>query len=345
MIKKTLLMALFFTASALKLGNAFQLPMDRDGADALTVQDVGVDVFLSTSEVPWLINGATQTLAADGTIMGGSSIAVYGILTSTFSGDASAYAYVELRATNTANSVSELLVPPIAVGITTSTTGSLHWPINNLVVFNPPIVAADNLCVRISSALGPLTTYRYNAAIFYRYLATNAPEDVWIPTDSRMGMKVVGGASFYGVKSASNTFGNNVSDDREGTEELDFDSGPDFIQTSSVPANQSMILLYGWAASSGSVSSWFDVDEATGIGDYRVIPNVVTSSFTALPKVYPRTFNSGYIWNTPILSYSVPTSQEFSFPWPIRMRKGLRFWESASNERFRLRTRNAKALR
>lgn len=352
-MKKLLLMALFFMATTLRFANAFQAPLDRDGVRAFNVQDVGVYVFLSTSEVPWLISGATQVLSGgavqgSGTAnVGGSSIAIYGILTSTFSGDAASYAYVELRSTNTANKVSELLVPPIAIGVSTSTVGSLHVPKNNFVVFDPPIVSADQVSVNISSALGALTTYRYNAAIFYRYLSTSLPEDVWFPNDDREAEKILGGASLYGVRASSGGVGG-LANDNLGAETLDFTQGPKFMMTSSVPANQASLMLYGWSASSGSTGSWFEVDDATGTQDYTVQFNVTTSSFNFLPRIYPRTFGVGldnYAWETPVAPVSVPTNFEFNFPWPIIARQGLRFTAGQATERFRLKARNRRALR
>lgn len=349
-------MALFFMVTTLKFANAFQLPLDRDGQAAFNVQDVGVYVFLSTSEVPWLLNGSSQNIpagAAIGTVspIGGSSIAIYGILTSTFSGDAASYAYVELRSTNTANKTSELLVPPIAVGVSTSTTGSLHVAKNNFVVFDPPIVSADQVSVNISSALGALTLYRYSAAIFYRYLSTNQPESLWIPNDDFQGVKAIGGASLYGVRTSTGGIGS-LANDRLGTETLDFNAGPAFVQTSSIPANQGHVMLYGWSASSGSSASSFKIDDSTGLGNYPLINAgttvVVFSSSSFLPDIYPRTFGptfDNYIWNTPIAAVNIPVSFEFSFPWPIIARQGLRFTANTATERFRLKSRNRRALR
>lgn len=342
MLKKLVVSTLFIAASTLKIADAYQLPKDRDGVAAGTVEDVGVHVFLSTSSLPWLLNGSTQTLAG-GTIVNTSSIAIYGVLTSSFSGDIGAPAYVHLRATNTANTTSELLTTPIAVGITTSTTGTFHVARNNLVLFRPPLVVPDGVSVNISSTPGSLTTNQFSAAVFYRYLATNAPEDVWFPNDDN-GIKTIGGASLYGVKPATgNTLGG-IANDGLGNEALDFTTDARFIQTSSVPANQAPVLLYGWSASSGALSSSFDIDAATGSGNYRIIPNVVTANLSFLPVIYPRTLEN-YSWGTIVPPTSVTTNSDFNFPWPLISPRGIRFQASVSTEMFRLKTRNARALR
>lgn len=341
---KTLLTALFFVSSACGMAQAYQLPLDRDGSPALNVQDVGVYVWLSTSEVPWLITGSTR-LASQGVIAGGSTIAVFGVLTSTFSGDLAAPAFVELRATNTANTTSELLVPAIPIGVSSTTTGQNGVPKNNFVEFNPPIIAYDSLSVNISSGLGPLIGYRFSAAVFYRYLATNGPEDVWYPDDDR-GQKTLGGASLYGVKSSTGgTFG--ATGDRQGTEALDLTVGPQFVMTSSVPVDQSPIMLYGWSASSGNTFNYFQVDDATGTNNYTQGPSL-QSSFNFLPAIYPRTFGTnfnGYLWLSPNTAQAIYNWSGFNFPWPIVARRGLRFTASTLSERFRLHTRNRRALR
>lgn len=348
MIKK-LFLFLVFTLLLPSLASAFKLPMDRDGELATTITDVGVKVYYSTgTESPYLITGGTSAFA-DGSGLKGSSVAIYGILTSTPQGTSLAVAYtlpgyVFLRATDTANNTSELLVPPINIGLfLSSAVGNSPdgtqtvSPANQLIVFDPPIIAQDNVSVSAStSASGGLTvSNKWAFSVFYRILNTGTPEDIWFPTDDSQGHKTHD-ASFYGVKPSSVSTAGGTSNDTLGTEGWDYTSAKRNINYTSTASNLSSentpMLLYGFGASSGTATGFFvcfDSNSALG-----------THVLNFLPPIYPRTFQKSYFNGASMVSYS--------FPWPIQAQNGLVCQVQASGttlDRVRLYTRPKRALR
>ena len=117
---KKFFLALFLslTLSSLK-ADGYKVPMDINGVSTAHISDVGVRVYLSTCHIPYIINGSSRVHPNDS--IKSSSVAIYGVLTSTFSGTNTVPAFLEIRSTNMANTASELLVPPINIGLFLST--------------------------------------------------------------------------------------------------------------------------------------------------------------------------------------------------------------------------------
>lgn len=317
---------------------AFSLPLDRDGIPAKIVQDVGVSVaYSSGTSVPFLITG--------GTVSGtkGSTFAIYGILTSTPQGTNNtgaqfALGFVMLRATDTANSSSELLVPPIHIGtwISTADAGdNVGYPANTFIEFNPPLIAQDNLSMQTSSDTAGNTSNTFSFSVFYRVLATNTPEDVWFPIDDYQGEKPLGG-SLYGMRPSSNTTAGATANDKLGTEGWDFTNGRKVITTASTTtlalsgptAPTSPLFFYGFSNSSGSASTFFTCTDTNS--------TLGTLANNFLPAIYPHTLRTQH--------FDPDEFTQFNFPWPLKLRNGLACQASVATERFRFYTRNPRAL-
>lgn len=199
-LKKILLNAFLFIAATITVvnGNDFRVPMDREGKRADTIKDsyVRVASVRYTTTATMLVRGAT--------------IQIYGVLTSTLP-LGSIYAGVELRSTNTANTSSELLVPPLRISTEIR---------NTMYVFDPPILCPEGLSVNLTSA-GTV------ASIFYNFSSTRTRADFFIPYDMD---NIKASSDFYGVKVASNVAAGSAAD-VIGTESLDNTVGEKVIAT------------------------------------------------------------------------------------------------------------------
>lgn len=334
---RKLFLFLAFVFTSFSSVQAFDLPVDKNGIPARWVQDVGVRVYFTTMSIAGLVTGSSNTTTTSSVL--GSSIAIYGVLTSSHPGGIASNfgspGYVELRATNTANSTSELIVPPIKIGVFLSTAGvtpftTTEIPANNFVQFDPPVIAMDNLSVNLSSAVGTCTSCKFEAAVFYRYLSTNLPEDVWFPQDDSQGVAPLS-ASMYGVKSGTTAApAGGLANDRQGTETLDQTTGNLFIYTSTIPENQAPLFLYGWSVSSGTLSNSFRINDATGTLSYPNVPNF-------FPPILPHTLGR--------IQVSAEDFCQWNFPWPVIVQKAIWFAASSNADRIRIYNRSRRALR
>lgn len=345
--KLFLFSAILFTMSSLALANTshdFTLPTDIDGELPIFVKEIGVYAYTSsqTQGMAQLITGATQSYPngspAQGPASVGSTIAVYGILTSTLSvPDAVGQAFVLLRATNTANNSSELLCPPIVLASTVS---------NTLVIFDPPLIAADGLSVTVSSG---------RATIFYRYLSTNTADNVRIPLDNSQGHKAHD-SGWYGVKASSEAGPGGIAESagRLGSESLDLHTNEMFVNFISTTATaggsgtsmsgpvQSRTQLFGWVAGTGSATNYITFKDtySTGSGSESSNDLIVPIFYNTL------TYDTAYQYNIGVLAFR---NKVFSFPWPIIARNGLtqrRFAvPAAALDRFRVLVKPAGRLR
>lgn len=268
-------------------------PRDQDGEYAQDLSVVGVRVYFAS---------ATTTAF----LIPGSSIAIHGVLTSTRA-LATENTYLFLRATNTANTSSALLVPPIEFSSTTR---------NTFVVFTPPIISP--LSVSVNIATGSAST----AAVFYRYLATASyvAEDFEIPIDANG--KKSNMADFYGVKAAT-VVTPGAADGGDGTFQ-DFNSNN--LQLATVPS-----LFYGVVVGTTLASTSYAVfyDTASTIG---------TPTKMFIPPLFYGTFNYEDI----TLGNKVKTVY---FPWPLITANGLTVQNSVATNRFRTYTRPRKSVR
>ena len=290
------LMSLSFLASARA---EYWTPQDRDGTKALQIQDVGVFVsYTGFSSAPVIIEG--------------SSIAVYGVLTTTkANGSESQQAWVELRATAavanaapTAFATQELLVPPLVVSSTTR---------NTLYVFNPPRIAVGGLEINTSSGM-------VGAAVFYRHLATTTVDDFWIPRD--FGGDKTFDPSFYGIKAASEVV-SGAAANSVGSEGFDFTTAE--LQVANTPG-----LLYDIVAGTGNPANYVVFEDSNS----TIGPDVADF----LPPLFYNTFADSF---SPYSKNSVVT-----FPWPLIFQNGLTQQRTVSApDRFRIGVRPRRALR
>lgn len=301
-MKKSFLLALFLLLTpTLAKAYDFLNPMDRDGFVLNDLDQLGVRVLpLAYSTNPFVIQGAT--------------VAIYGVLTSTMphGSEASTGTYCLIYASNTATfgTSQELLIPELRFSTTTR---------NTLYVFDPPIISPDGFSANITSAMA-------FASVFYRYLATITPEDIWIPYDQR-NQKAMS-VQFYGVKAASNVVSGASRVTSAGTQVQDF------VTTEKVIASTGPTLLYGLVASTGVANS------GTAWVIYRSTNVTATgASLMILPPVFYHTFNGG---DDVISNWRTKTIR---FPWPIYCPSGLTEERGTDQERFRTLIRPARGLR
>ena len=279
--KKTAFVSLFMFISVIYAMtarvSAAMTPWDLDGVKAQSLWDTGVEVFYAShSATPQLVSG--------------SSIAVLGVLTSTAGFGIETGAFVELRATNTANSSSELLVPAIQFSSTTR---------NTFVVYDVPPIANTGLSINLTSkTIG-------DAAVFYVHLATNVNFQFRIPYDSA-GIKTFNPA-LHGVSVSSGNAGNLVNNGL-GTEVFDYSTAEKLVTYSSTGVTR-RTFYYGLSASTGAA------------GDYVVIRDThTTGSSVGANKLLPAIFHNVTTFED-INNYSKP--KNFYFPWPIAATRGL----------------------
>lgn len=302
-MKKSFLLSLFLLLTATGVGHAYDFtnPMDRDGYVPPDLQQIGVSALpLAYSTNPVGVQGAT--------------VAVYGVLTSSMptGSEASTGTYCLIYSSNTPNfgTGKELLVPELRFSSNTR---------NTLYVFDPPVISPDGFSANITSAAG-------FATVFYRFLATNTPEDVWVPFDQRD--QKAPSPQFYGVKAASNVVSGTVATVSAGTQVLDFTT------TEKVYATDRQ-LLYGMTASSGTANlmTEFAVFRSTNI------TGSTWGTFMILPPILYQSFNGGddavSNWKTKVIR----------FPWPIIFPGGITVQLPGGFERFRPSARPARGLR
>lgn len=294
---------------------AFKVPVDKDGEIAQSIRDIGVRVYTTTTTVPFLITGGTVSIPNGAAT--GSSIAVLGVLTSSAPGTLTSPSFLEMRATNTANSTTELLNVPLMLQSTSY---------NSLYIFNPPLVAAENLSVNMTSS--GITS------IFYSFLSTNGIDSdlTFIPIDEYQGLKVHD-SSLYGVKVGTPpTYAGLAANDRSGSEVMDFTVDEKLMVESTSTPN--LAHVYGWCASSGAAGSFLIFRDTNTTGSL-----VNTNLF--LPPIFPRMGPlSGFGGN---IEFSQSTC--YSFPWPLNTRTGLSIQANVATERFRIFRRNKRTLR
>lgn len=327
MIKRFGILTVFLTLLASPLmaysnTSDFNIPVDRDGYPVLDVQQVGV--------LPLTIRASDKVPA----FVGGSSIAVYGMLCSTAGsggvGEVSAW-WVNMRATNTANLTSALLLPSLRIS-SVSVVGSTdsYYVQNRLYVFNPPIIAPDGLSLDISSVSAAVNiSTQVSATVFYRYLSTSSDEKTWVPIDRRNDIKARS-QTLYGVK-ASSMSGPGQIDDGQGMSVLD-NTGSEFaINGSTVDNSIERQLLYGFCYGTGTANA-FVVFEDTNVA--------VGNSVSSLPPIFYRTLDlsfGGVVTNN--------ISGCYTFPWPIVHVIGLTTQRTPGTDQFRVLSRPAGRLR
>lgn len=281
---------------------AVRPPNDRDGVSPLSVQQFGVRVhFTSRTMLPSVVTG--------------SSIAIHGVLTSTPAIEDSHtittnMQFVTIRATNTANRTSELLVPSILL----SSAGR-----NTFVVYDPPIVAQKGFSVAHSSE-------GISSAVFYTYLATTTEVEYWIPREDK-GEKMFD-TSLYGVKAAKQSIPGAAAADGAGTEALDYTVSEVLVTGSSASITNILYwkgttttlrgeegLWYGWSAGTGSVANFMVTqDSATATGDPT---NGLSGPTYYLPEIF---YN---MLTTDRAEKGLRGTSNFSWPWPLRYEDGL----------------------
>ena len=329
MKKALLFLSFMLSAGTLFAGNFwgdFKVPVDRRGVKALNVEDTGVFVAsVMNSSVPHYLTNYLFVANGSATVTG-SSIAVFGVLTSTAGDNFFKAPYVELRSTNTANTTSELLFPPVVV-----TSASR----NTFVQFTPPIIANDGLSVNIVFDTPTVTS----VSIFYRYLSTNVVEDFIIPKDNN-NVPAIGGADFYGVAAASEAHPggthNDGVNDGEGMDGLDYTSSERVVLARSSPTESYNTpgLFYGMVvgtASVGAVRSFAVFRDSVSTGGINEADRLI------VPLFY-NTFNlEDALWtigNFP--KFSTAHLKVIRFPWPIIFRRGLTQQRSVATDTARI---------
>ena len=320
----TFLMLLASRLMAYSNTSDFNIPVDRDGYLVQDVQQVGV--------LPLTIRGSDKVPA----FVGGSSIAVYGVLCSSAGGGSlgdTLSHWVNLRATNTANLTSALLIPSLRIS-SVSVVGSSdsYYTQNRLYVFNPPLIAPDGLSLDISSfssaGIANISS-QTSATVFYRYLSTSTDEQTWVPIDRRNALKAQS-SSLFGVKVASMSGPGQIDDD-QGTGVLDGKGAEMAIEGSSVTNTQERRLLYGVCYGTGTPDA-FVVFEDTNVTS--------GNSVSSLPPIYYRTLDlsfGGAVTNN--------MSGCYTFPWPIVHVIGLTTRRTPGTDQFRVLSRPAGRLR
>ena len=226
--------------------------------------------------------------------------------------EASTGSYCLIYSSNTANfgAGRELLIPELRFSSTTR---------NTFYVFEPPIISPDGFSANITTSAG-------FASVFYRYLATTTPEDVWVPYDMR-NQKALS-AQFYGVKAASVVVAGAAAAAGVGA------LAADFVTVEKVYMSTGPTLLYGMIASTGVANAAtafvvFRSTNVTGTGNTHML----------LPPILYHTFNgndeSEMDWKTKIIR----------FPWPLYFSGGLTVQTPTALHRIRPMVRPARKLR
>lgn len=313
-MKKAVLFCLAFVPTSLF---GFQVPLDRDGVAFETLDDMGVKVFTTSmsnvASSPFMAAIPTASVT-------GSSIALYGVLTSTLpTGRVAGDVFVQIRSSDTLNETSELLIPEIPVSSTTE---------NTFIVFNPPIVVPIRMVVSIRSVSIDITSDTVPVSYFYNYLTTSAPRNPnWIPLDEYSGRKVHN-KSFYGVQVATQVVPGNGVNNGIGTDALDNTADERILTSTSVLTKT---MLYGWIAGTGTVTNYVVFEDTEGVSATTpAIPTIVPIFYNAEP------FNPNAVeWKT----------KAYSFPWPIVFERGLTVRRNATTDQFRVLKRGAETVR
>lgn len=264
MVKKKIILA-FLAAlaySSLSFASDFRKPYDNDGVKPKSIDESFVLVVSTgyTTTASMLINGAT--------------IQIHGVLTSTLPAG-SGGADVRLRSTNTANTSSELLVPPLRLSSETR---------NTFYVFDPPILCPVGLSVELSSA-------GIFASIFYTYSATSTNANFLIPLDMD-GAKSE--PSMYGVQVASRVFAGATADNSQQAEALDYTTAERIVIAERA-------FLYGFMGSSNAVSTSFLLVEDTG--------SALGNPQDIFPPLFYNTLSDADVisgWRTPMFKFPWP---------------------------------------
>lgn len=276
---------------------SFQVPLDRRGKQAQSIYDAGVLTFTTSMTVT---DGVVPR------IVKGSTIAVFGIITSTLgTGSAISHVFVELRATDTANRTSELLVPPLAISSTTR---------NTFHIFDPPILAVSGVSIFVNTPTARVT-------LLYTHVATNNAGTFSIPLDSQQGNSI-SNRHFYGVQVSSESMFGDAANNRVGAESLDYNSDEMLVSTGS------RYLITGFHPSTGALGNYVTIrdDFATGnINNLLVVPIFYNT-------VYEN--NNGAIGGRP-----------FTFPFPIVAENGVTVQTNTNDDRFRLFIKDLRSLR
>lgn len=295
----------------------FQIPLDRDGVSAESLDDVGVLVFTTThSNVAQSIFDVTPPTAA---LTQGASIAIFGILTSTLpTGRVPGDVFFQVRSSDTLNESSELLLPEIPISSTTE---------NTFLQFNPPVIAPIRALFSIRSVSVDITSDTVPASVFYRFIATNTESDVWIPIDEFSGRKVHD-KSFYGVQVATQVIPGNGINNGVGTDALDNTSDERLLTSTSVLTSS---FLYGWMAGTGTVTNYVVFEDTEG----------VSATTPARPTIVPIFYNAG-VFNPGNVEWK---AKAYSFPWPVFFSRGITQRRDSSTDQFRVFKRPTQSVR
>lgn len=288
----------------------FGATYDRDNEYAQSARDLGVDVYLATSAVPYLVTGASYTTQP-------STYLVFGVFTSTGPQglDMSiSPTFVELRATDTANTTSELLVPGVAFSTQTR---------NTLVIYDPPLVAGNGLSINITTI--PVGVM---AAVFYRRIQPGQDDDLWIPVDGQVGRKAHD-STLYGVLPSSSAVGGATAENGRSASAFDYTTTEKVIANSTVSSEGDPQHFYGWVASSGVRTNYMTL-QATN--------TTVGSLNNFLPPVFYRTLSQETFDNAFLQA-------SFQFPWPLNAPNGLGVQLSSANDRLRILRRPKRRMR
>lgn len=235
-------------------GGDFRVPLDNDGVKARNMDESFVRI----------ISTGYTTVAS--MLLRGAAIQIYGVLTSTRPAG-SEEAHVFLRSTDTANTSSELLVPPLNISSETR---------NSFYVFDPPILCPTGLSVNLSSA----GTF---VSIFYNYAATSTASNYLIPRDMD-GIKA--SPDMYGVQVASRVSAGDSADDNLGADAFD-------NSTTERLVIGERAFFYGVMGTSSSGNNFLIVeDTGSTLGDpQNIFPHLFYGTFnyenTVTPSLTP----------------------------------------------------------
>ena len=298
--------ALFLLLCLLSVGNAyaFDPPLDNDSARPIDIKNVGVKV---------LTVGHTVSSG----FVRGSSVAIYGVLTSTARPGVGSFAMIRSTDLATAGTafiltpnIGELLVPMINIASTTR---------NTFIEFNPPIIAPEGFSLEVSS-IGTM------ASVFYQFLSTGDRQRYIIPRDNRDGAKTYS-MSLVGLKVSSTVTPGAGRGDGLGTETLDETSAAQDVDGST---SVKRMFVYGWMASSGANTNFIVLEDTetaiTDVEDY-------------LPSIFYNAMTMEHA-----LSDASTQSKVWYFPWPVIFERGIRQRRNQANDSFRLFTRPANMV-
>ena len=323
-MKKILLSIVGVCLFAVTSAFAFKLPQDDEGSMPQSIQDIGVKVLT--------VGHATTS----GSVRG-SSVAIYGVMTST-GVDSALSSFVLIRSTNfhpavsgfnATNNSGELLVPEIVVATTTR---------NTFLEFDPPIICPSGFEVQV-------TTPRVIVAVFYQYMSTVGAggnrDRYLIPRDDYQRQKVYS-ASLYGVKVASVVTPGATAGDASGTENYDATSSEVVVYgstptswccvgDSTITINDGEVrgFLYGFMASTGSVTNYVVFRDTNSTGN---------AAYNFLPPIFYNALSDEDI------NYGGRKNANFRFPWPVIFERGLTQTRDQADDKFRIFAKPAEKL-